>query len=137
MVTSLKICLITTIQLSRLEEKSLNKFVLMTGILMKLDYWKGMTWMQKKEKKYTKKDKKVIKEKFRIGYILKSADIRTQVSSRYSENSSHSYLCTSRHPHAQLCTPIHTLTHPHTPMHIPTHTCSWPELDKPHEITCK
>ena len=67
MVTSLKICLITTIQLSRLEEKSLNKFVLMTGILMKLDYWKGMTWMQKKEKKYTKKDKKVIKEKFLIG----------------------------------------------------------------------
>ena len=91
MVTSLKICLITTIQLSRLEEKSLNKFVLMTGILMKLDYWKGMTWMQKKEKKYTKKDKKVIKEKFRIGYILKSADVRTQVSSRYSENSSHIY----------------------------------------------
>ena len=63
MVTSLKICLITTIQLSRLEEKSLNKFVLMTSILMKLDYWKGMTWMQKKEKKIYEKRQKSHKRK--------------------------------------------------------------------------
>ena len=59
--------------------------------------------------------------KIRIGYVLKSADVRTQVSSRYSENSSHTYLCTSTHPHAQLRTPAHTRTHPCTSPHIPAH----------------
>ena len=45
--------------------------------------------------------------KIHIGYVLKSADVRTQVSSRYSENSSHTYLCTSTHLHAQLHTHAH------------------------------
>ena len=29
--------------------------------------------------------------KIRIGYVLKSGDVRTQVSTRYSENSFHTY----------------------------------------------
>ena len=33
----------------------------------------------------------VVGKKIRIGYVLKSADVRTQVSSRYSENSSHTH----------------------------------------------
>ena len=61
--------------------------------------------------------------KIRIGYVLKSADVRTQVSSRYSENSSHTYPCTSAHPHAQPCTSAHTRTHPCTPAHICAHPC--------------
>ena len=51
-------------------------------------------------------------DKIRIGYVLKSADVRTLVSSRYSENSSNTY------PH----TPVHTCTLPRTPTpHIPAH----------------
>ena len=60
-------------------------------------------------------------KKIRIGYVLKSADVRTQVSSSYSENSSRKYLCTSTHPNAQLRIPAHTCTHPCTSPHIPTH----------------
>ena len=59
-------------------------------------------------------------KKIRIGYVLKSADVRTQVSSRYSENSSHTHPCTSEHTHTHPRTFAYTCTHPHT------HTCSFP-----------
>ena len=64
-------------------------------------------------------------EKIRIGYVLKSADVGTLFSSRYSENSSHAH--TRRHPHtfthtsAHLCTPMHT----RPPLRIPTHTLAY------------
>ena len=63
-----------------------------------------------------------LKPKIRIGYVLKSADVGTLFSSRYSENSSHAH--THRHPHtfthtcahtcAHLCTPAYTHIHAHT-----------------------
>ena len=79
--------------------------------------------------------------KIRIGYVLKSADVRTQVSSRYTENSFqthlHTPMHTQLHPHtlahtpahtsmhtrAHPHTPVHTRTHPHTPAHTRTHLC--------------
>ena len=84
------------------------------------------------------------KEKIRIGYVLKSADVETLFSSRYSENSSLAH--TRRHPHtftpvhtcAHLCTPTHTAhtsahlctpmhTHPHSaPLCIPAHNLAYP-----------
>ena len=77
--------------------------------------------------------------KIRIGYILKSADVGTLFSSRYSENSSHAH--TRRHSHtfthtcAHYCTIVHTYAHPpilRTPTHthahpfIPAHTQTYP-----------
>ena len=63
-------------------------------------------------------------EKIRIGYILNSADVKTQVSSQYSENSSHTHPHIPAHTHAYPfipaypCTPTHTLTHmPHISTH--------------------
>ena len=65
---------------------------------------------------------KVMKKKIHIGYILKSADIRTLVSRRNSENSSHTHAHTrSYHKHPHI--PTHTRTHPCTPMHTRTHPC--------------
>ena len=69
-------------------------------------------------------------KKIRIGYVLKSADVGTLFSSRYSENSSHAH--TRRHPHtfthtcAHQCTVVHTYAHPpipRTPAHTHTHSC--------------
>ena len=62
-------------------------------------------------------------KKIRIGYVLKSADVRTQVCSRYSENSSHTYPCRA-HPHI----PTHNRAHPHTPAHTHTHPCTPPHI---------
>ena len=80
-------------------------------------------------------------QKIRIGYVLKSDEFRTLVSSRYSKNSSHTHLyipmhthvytpfmpvhahacpCTPVHTHAHSCTPVHTRI-PHTPI-LPAHT---------------
>ena len=70
----------------------------------------------------SQKDHKI---KICIGYILKSADVGTLFSSRYSENSSHEH--TRRHPHnfthtcAHQCTPMHTRPYC-APLHIPTQT---------------
>ena len=58
--------------------------------------------------------------KIRIRYVLKSADVGTLFSSKYSENSSHAH--TRRHPH----TFTHTCAHPptlRTPAHTHTHPC--------------
>ena len=67
-------------------------------------------------------------KKIRIGYVLKSVDVRTLVSSRYSENSSHTQPCIpmhNAHPCVSACTWIHTIAHPcipkHTHSHTPTH----------------
>ena len=71
---------------------------------------------------------KVMKKKIHIGYILKSADIRTLVSRRNSENSSH-------HMH----TPVHitnTRTYQHILVHtlahqrIPAHTHVYPQTPR-------
>ena len=71
-----------------------------------------------------------MKSKIRIAYVLKSADVETLFSSRYSENSSHAH--TRRHPHtfthtcAHQCTLVHTYAHPptlRTPAHTHTHSC--------------
>ena len=62
-------------------------------------------------------------QKIRIGYVLKSADVGTLFSSRYSENSSHAH--TRRHPliftHtcAHQCTLVHNYAYPPT---LCTHT---------------
>ena len=86
-------------------------------------------------------------KKIRIGYVLKSTDVGTLFSSRYSENSSQAH--TRRHPHtlthtcAHQCTLVHTNahspalltpahthtqpsipTHTHIPPHTQTHSCS-------------
>ena len=70
-------------------------------------------------------------KKIRIGYILKSADVLTLVSRRYSENSSNTL--TGRHPrtsadfHTHPCTPAHTAqtrAHKHTPTQTHTHPCT-------------
>ena len=55
------------------------------------------------------------KIKIHIGYVLKSADVRTQASGMYSENSSHTYPCTSEHTRAHSSTPAHIR------IHIPAH----------------
>ena len=64
-----------------------------------------------------------------IGYVLKSADVLTLVSRRYSENSSNTHTrrhsCTSSDFHTQSCTPAHT-PHTRTHKHTPTHTCIHP-----------
>ena len=80
-------------------------------------------------------------KKIRIGYVLKSADVLGLKSPvgilkiHPTHTHAHSHIPTHNraHPH----TPEHTRTYPHTPMHTPTHTYSWPELKKPHEITCR
>ena len=63
----------------------------------------------------------LLKEKIRIGYVLKSADVGTLFSGRNSENSSHTYAHTSPH----IATPAHTLlrtpTHTYPPAHTHTH----------------
>ena len=72
-----------------------------------------------------------LKEKIRIGYKLKSAEVRTLVSRRYSENSSHTQSPLPMHTHVQPhtcvhfhytqahpCT-VHTCAHSQTPMHTP------------------
>ena len=60
-----------------------------------------------------------LKEKIRIGYVLKSTEVRSLVSRRYSENSSHTHMCIPMQTHAYLHTPEHTRTHPHKPRHTP------------------
>ena len=90
-----------------------------------------------------------LKEKIRIGYVLKSAEVRTLVSRRYSENSSHTQ---SHLPEQTHYTSIHTpkdtnthlltkaypgilgpSTHPDTPGHTseqprtPPHSCTHPQ----------
>ena len=73
--------------------------------------------------------------KIRIGYVLKSADVGTLFSSRYSENSSHTHThrhpststhtrahhCTLKHTHAHQCKPMHTGAHPPSPAHNCAH----------------
>ena len=44
--------------------------------------------------------------KIHIGYILKSADVRTLVSRRNSENSSHTHAITCKHPHTPHTYPL-------------------------------
>ena len=62
-------------------------------------------------------------KKIHIGYVLKSQDVRTQVSGRNSENSSHTHVHTRAYPH----TPMYTSTNPsvqsytHTLLRIPAH----------------
>ena len=64
----------------------------------------------------------IIMNKIRIGYVLKSADVRTQVSSRYSENSSQTHPCTSAHTQAHPQIPTYTHAQPHTYLnHIKLH----------------
>ena len=76
-----------------------------------------------------------VKRKIRIGYILKSADVETLFSRRYSENSSHTHThrhpststhtrahhCTLKHTHAHQCKPTHTGAHPPSPAHNCAH----------------
>ena len=50
--------------------------------------------------------------KISIGYLLKSAEVRTLVSRRYSENSSHTYPCKPMCTRIHLKTPKHTHAHP-------------------------
>ena len=69
-------------------------------------------------------------KKIRIGYLLKSADVLTLVSWRYSENSSNTHTCrhprTFAHYHTHPCTPAHTTpTHPHTPNYTHIHVCTF------------
>ena len=61
---------------------------------------------------------------FEKKFVLKSADLGTLFSSRYSENSSHAH--TRRHPHTFTHTCAHTCAHLCTPAytHIPAHTGS-------------
>ena len=76
-------------------------------------------------------------KKNRLRYVLKSADVRILVSSRYSKDSSHTHthtyfcvlLCTSVYtlalPHisAQTQANPHTPTHLHTSIHTHTPPC--------------
>ena len=55
-----------------------------------------------------------LKEKIRIGFKLKSAEVKTLVSRRYSENSSHTHSHLHKQAHAYSHT--HTWTHKHTPV---------------------
>ena len=71
-----------------------------------------------------------VMKKIRIGYVLKSADVLTLVSRRYSENSSNTHTCrhprTFAHYHTHPCTPVHTTptqSHPHTCMYLCVHLC--------------
>ena len=50
--------------------------------------------------------------KISIGYLLKSAEVRTLVSRGYSENSSHTYPCKPMCTRIHLKTPKHTHAHP-------------------------
>ena len=59
-------------------------------------------------------------KKIHIGYVLKSQDVRTQVSGRNSENSSHTHVHTRAYPH----TPMHTSTNPSVHPHAIVHTCT-------------
>ena len=61
-------------------------------------------------------------KKIRIGYVLKSADVRTLFSKRNSENSSHTHAYTHAYPLTHQLTPVHTRTH----LRIPTHTYAYP-----------
>ena len=63
-----------------------------------------------------------MRKKICIGYVLKSADVKTQVSISYSENSFHTY--------PQALTDAHTRAHPHTSMH--THMCPHISTHIPH-----
>ena len=92
-------------------------------------------------------------KKIRIGYILKSAEVRTLVSRRYSENSSRTNLCkmtstrihlniltytcalphTPKYTHAYQSTPLHTFAHQHPPAH--THTNPHIPVHTPHRTT--
>ena len=65
-------------------------------------------------------------KKIRIGYVLKSADVGTLFSSRYSENSSHTHSQTPTHFYTHLRTPVHTCAHLstlYTPAHTRAHLC--------------
>ena len=72
------------------------------------------------------------RKKNRIGYILKSADVRTQVSSRYSENSSHTHQHTYSQTSAHFCAYPYILrltcscTHQRKPVHTSVNT--WAHL---------
>ena len=76
-----------------------------------------------------RKQQQLGEKKICIGYVLKSADVLTLVSRRYSENSSNTHtcrhLCTSSDFHTHPCTPAHT-PHTRTHKHTPTHTCIHP-----------
>ena len=77
-------------------------------------------------------------QKIRIGYVLKSANVLTLVSRKYSENSSnthtrrqprtsanfYTHTCTPTPTHVRVCTPTHTITHPRTCMYTCTHLCT-------------
>ena len=69
---------------------------------------------------------KVMKKKIHIGYILKSADIRTLVSRRNSENSSHTHAYTHAYPKTSghQRTPRYTQVYPGTPPYTRTHPCT-------------
>ena len=62
-----------------------------------------------------------LKEKIRIGYVLKSAEVRTLVSRRYSENSSHTHPV---HTHVYMHTPEHFHTYPGPPPHSQAYPCT-------------
>ena len=61
-------------------------------------------------------------KKIHIGYVLKSADVLTLVSRRYSENSSNTHTCRHQCTSAHFHTHMHTRTHPRTCMY----TCAHP-----------
>ena len=58
-------------------------------------------------------------KKIRIGYVLKSADVRTLVSSSYSEYSSQKHLYILRFTCVHPFTFTHTCATPHMPTHTP------------------
>ena len=62
--------------------------------------------------------------KIRIGSVLKSTDVRTQVSSRYSENSSHTHPHTTAYNHTQPRTTMYNHTQLHPSAHIRTNPCT-------------
>ena len=62
--------------------------------------------------------------KIHIGYVLKSAEVRTLVSRRYSENSSHIPMQTIAHTHRNPCILMHTCTHPSTDARTSIHPCT-------------
>ena len=62
---------------------------------------------------------KVMKKKIHIGYILKSADIRTLVFKRYSENSSHPHIPAPTHAYPLI--PTHTQHIPANALNLINH----------------
>ena len=72
-----------------------------------------------------------VMKKIRIGYVLKSADVRTLFSRRNSENSlTPTHTCALTKTCSNPRTPMHTCAHMHTPIHArayprtSAHTCT-------------